>query len=223
MPHMKQLGAPTRWFGPDFVEAHRRRYGNRPAQQRQLTYDIAVLDEYASWRDWLDQQLALLPPHKADELARKWVLDEHFWPVMFELATGAGLRAAGLNMAYEQEFDDLTPDWTVLSDGGDPVCLVEVHTHSPPKETFGQMRAWHGLVGRIREIPVSVVLVLASQGGPIRPPSAYIAKKIAQDLRFELRPGRGPAFTSHGYTVVVLADPAGGGTMPSPWGPACLL
>jgi hypothetical protein len=216
---MKQIGAPTRRFGPDFVEAHRRRYGDRPAQQRQLTYDIAVLDEYAPWRDWLDQQLALLPPHKADKLARKWVLDEHFWPVMFELATGAGLRAAGLNVAYEREFDDLTPDWTVLSDSGDPVCLVEVHTHSPPKETFGQMRAWHGLVGRIREIPVSVVLVLAAQGGPVQPPSPRIAKKIAQDLRLELlRPERRPRFTSHGYTFVVLAGPAGGGTMPSPWG-----
>ncbi|HEY5986686.1 MAG TPA: hypothetical protein VIV12_09955, partial [Streptosporangiaceae bacterium] len=99
---------------------------------------------------------------------------------MFELATGAGLRAAGLNVAYDREYDnDLTPDWTVLSDRGDPVCLVEVHTHSPPKETFGQMRAWHGLVQRIRNIPVSVVLVLASQGGrssrrprksPRRPP-----------------------------------------------------
>jgi hypothetical protein len=92
MPHMNQQGAPTWWFGPDFVEAHRRRYGNRSAQQRQLTYDIAGVDEYAPWRDWLDQQLALLPPHKADEQARKWVLDERFWPVMFELATGAGLR-----------------------------------------------------------------------------------------------------------------------------------
>jgi hypothetical protein len=52
--------------GPDFVAAHRRRYGNRPARQRQLTYDIAVLDEYASWRDWVDQELALLP---ADAIA----------------------------------------------------------------------------------------------------------------------------------------------------------
>lgn len=217
---MKQLGTPTRRFGPESVEAHRRRYGNRPAQQRQLTYDIAVLDEYASWRDWLDEQLALLPPHKADELVRKWPLDEHFWPVIFELATGAGLRAAGLNVAYDREYDDdLTPDWTVLSDSGDPVCLVEVHTHSPPKETFGKMRAWHGLAHRIKEIPVSVVLVLASRGGPIRPPTPQIAKKIAQDLRLELlRPGHGPAFTSHGYTFQVLADPAGGGTMPSPLG-----
>ncbi len=28
-------GTPARWFAPDFVEAHRRGYGNRPAQQRQ--------------------------------------------------------------------------------------------------------------------------------------------------------------------------------------------
>jgi hypothetical protein len=219
MPHMKQMGASARRFGSDFVEAHRRRYGSRPAQQRQLTYDIAVLDEYAPWRDWLDQQLALLPSRRADELARRWVLDEHFWPVMAELATGAGLRAAGLNVAYDQEFDDLTPDWTVLSDGGDPLCLVEVHTHSPPKETFGQMRAWHGLVQRIKEIPVSVVLVLASRGEPIQPPSPRIAKRVAQELRFELlRSEPRPRFSSHGYTFVVLADPAGGGTMPSPLG-----
>lgn len=34
----------------------------------------------------------------------------------FELAVGAGLRAAGLSMAYEQSWDGLTPDWTALSD-----------------------------------------------------------------------------------------------------------
>jgi hypothetical protein len=217
---MNQLATPVRRFGPEFVEAHRRRYGHRPAQQRQLTYDIAVLEEYAPWRDWLDEQLALLPPHQADKLARRWLLDEHFWPVIFELATGAGLRAAGLRVVYDREYDNgLTPDWTVLSDRGDPLCLVEVHTHSPPKETFGQMRAWHGLVQRIKEIPVSVVLVLASQGRPIRPPTSQLARKIAQDLRLALlRPGHGPAITSYGYAFRVVANPTGGGVMPSPLG-----
>jgi hypothetical protein len=70
---MRQMDAPVRRFGPDFVAAHRRRYGNRPAQQRQLTYDIAVLDEYASWRDWVDQELALLP---ADAIAENQSLSD---------------------------------------------------------------------------------------------------------------------------------------------------
>ena len=68
---------------------HRGRYGKRPPECRQLTYDIAVQDGYAPWRQWLDDQLALLPGAAGDTLAGKVWLDEHFWTVNFELAAGA--------------------------------------------------------------------------------------------------------------------------------------
>ena len=152
----------ARRFGPEFVAEHKRRYGKRPSEQRQLTYDIAVDDEHAAWRQWLEDLLALLPAKAADALARRIWLDEHFWPVNFELAAGAGLRAAGLRVVYEQSWDGLTPDWTVLSDEDKPVAFVEVHTDQPPANTFAQMRAWHGLVERIKAIPVPVVLQVAS-------------------------------------------------------------
>lgn len=165
-----------RRFGPEFVDEYRRRFGKRPPEQRQLTYDIGVNDEFGSWRQWLDDQLALLPPPVADALAGRVWLDEHFWPVNFELATGAGLRAAGFTVAYEQNVDGLTPDWTVLSADGKPLAFVEVHTDQPPATTFGQMRAWHGLVERIKKIPVPVVLQLAATK-PVSPPDAGTSKK----------------------------------------------
>ena len=128
------------------MEAHRHRYGKRPPQDRQLTYDIAVQDEHAAWRQWLDDQLALLPDQASEALANKVWLDEHFWPVNFELATGAGLRAAGLRAVYEEVWDGLSPDWTVLSDSGTPLAFVEVHTDMPAPVTFGQMRGKHSPV-----------------------------------------------------------------------------
>jgi sugar phosphate permease len=79
-----QNGRPCR-FGPDFVEAHLKRYGKRPSEARQLTYDIAVQDEYAPWRPWLDNQLAFLPDkvsdtitmslsgRLADKIAARWI------------------------------------------------------------------------------------------------------------------------------------------------------
>jgi hypothetical protein len=158
---------PVRRFGPDFVAEHRRKYGNRAPERRQLTYDLAVEDRYAPWRDWLDDQLALLPT-RAAALARRVWLDEHFWTVNFELAVGAGLRAAGLTVAYERQWDGLGPDWTVLSGDDRPLCFVEVHTDGPAAGTFAQMRAWHALVERIKRIPVAVVLQVAS-GGPSCP------------------------------------------------------
>ncbi len=219
MLHMTQVSPPARRFGPDFVEAMRRRYGKRPAAQRQLTYAIAVEEEFTAWRDWLDRQLLLLPQATVDDLAGRLWLDEHFWPVMIELAAGAGLRAAGLDVAYQQAWDGQTPDWTVLSGTGRPLCFVEVHTDNPSRETYGHMRAWHGLVERIKQIPVSVVLTLAPTGGPIPPPNAHTAKKVAQDLRGELmRPWPRPSFTSQGYTFLVMAEPLGGGMMASPSG-----
>ncbi|WP_245728046.1 hypothetical protein [Streptomyces vietnamensis] len=50
-----------RRFGPQFVAEQRHRYGKRPPENRMLSYDLAVLDEYEPWRIWLDEQLALLP------------------------------------------------------------------------------------------------------------------------------------------------------------------
>lgn len=189
------------------MEAHVKRYGKRPPQDRQLTYDIAIQEKYTLWRQWLDDQLALLPEQIAEALARKLWLDEHFWTVNFELAAGAGLREAGLNVAYEQSWDGLSPDWTVLSDSGTPQAFVEVHTDMPTAETFGRMRAWHGLVERIKEIPVPVLLQLASTE-PVSPPDPRTAKKIARYLKSELLSGRpGNTFWTEGYTFLVMHDP----------------
>ena len=200
-----------RRFGPDFVAEYRRRFGKRPPEQRRLTYDIAVSDEHARWRQWLDDQLLLLPARAADAMARRVWLDESFWPVNFELAAGAGVRAAGLRVGYEQAWDGVTPDWTVLSYEGKPLAFVEVHTDQPPSQTFGQMRAWQGLVERIKGIPVPVVLQLASTH-PVQPPDAGTAKKIAQDLKNKLltQPWA-TVFQSHGYTFLVMGDRRRGG------------
>ncbi len=210
----------NRRFGPDFVAEHRRRYGKRPPEQRQLTYDIAAGDDCAPWRQWLDDQLALLPEPTANAIARKVWLDEHFWPVNFELATGAGLRAAGLTIAYEQNWDGATPDWTVMDQEGKPLAFVEVHTDQPPTDKFGQMRAWHGLVERIKAIPVPVVLQVASGGVPVSPPDAGTAKKITRDLANKLVQNPcANTFLSHGYRFLIMGDPRRGGRqMISPLG-----
>jgi hypothetical protein len=211
--------AACRRFGPDFVAAHRRKSGKYPPEQRQLTYDIAVKDEYEPWRRWLDDQLAQLPSRAADAMTRKIWLDEHFWPTNFELAVGAGLRNAGLSVVYEAEWDGLTPDWTILSEHAKPLAFIEVHTDQPAPETFGQMRAWHGLVERVKKIPVPVVLQLAS-GGPVQPPDAGTAKRIAQDLKNKLLTQPWASmFLSHGYRFLVMADPSRGRQMTSP---ACM-
>jgi len=217
-----ETSAPERRFGPAFVAAHQRRFGARPPELRQLTYEQAVADEYAPWRDWLDEQLMQLTPAQAAAAAGRVWLDESFWTVIFELATGAALRARGLRVAYEAQFDGLAPDWTVLGERDEPVCFVEVHTDMPAPGTFAQMRAWHGLSQRIRRIPVPVVLMLAPSDRPLDPPDAGTAKKIAQDLRRQLlrlaQPSR-PEYHSHGYTFQVQGDPQRGGqVMDSPFG-----
>lgn len=218
---MELSGPPARtWFGPDFVERQRNRFGQRPPEQRQLTYDIAVDEEYAPWRAWLDEQLLQLDPQQADTLATKVWLDENFWTVIYELAVGAHLRAQGFLAAYERNFDGLTPDWTILHSSGTPLGFIEVHTDNPSRETFGQMRAWHGLVQRIKQIAAPVVLMLASSGEPPAPPDAHTAKTIARELRNQLLAPTWPsppAFSSAGYTFHVIGDRTGG-LMESPLG-----
>jgi hypothetical protein len=81
------------------------------------------------------------------------------------------------------------------------------------------MRAWHGLVERIKQIPVPVVLQLDSPDGPVSPPDAGSAKRIAHDLKNKLlRNPHAITFFSHGYTFLVMADPHRGEQMASPLG-----
>lgn len=209
----------TSWFGPDFVAEYRRKHGARSPEQRPLTYDIAVEDEYAPWRGWLDEQLAHLPASAAAATAGKIWLDKDFWTVNLELAVGAGLRAAGLTVEYEHNWNGVSPDWTILAKDGRPSCFVEVHTDNPPADTFARMRAWHALVQRIRQIPVGVVLQLGP-GSPVDPPDAGTAKKIARELRTQLLQETTQAwFTSCGYTFLVMGDRhQQGRQMTSPWG-----
>ncbi|WP_033822962.1 hypothetical protein [Kitasatospora sp. MBT63] len=209
-----------RRFGPEFVTAQRSRYGGRPPEQRELTYDIAVEEQYSSWRSWLDDQLDLLPAKEADAFARKLWFDQYFWGDNIELATGAVLRGTGLPVAYEHPWGkgNLTPDWTVLDAAGNPLALVEVVTDSPSKETYGQMRAWHSLVERIKKIPLPVVLALAPKpDGPYTPPDARTAKRIAQDLhRYLMSPLQLAVFPTQGYTFLLQGDPRTRAAMRAP-------
>jgi hypothetical protein len=197
----------SRYFGDDFVSAHRKRYAKKPPQERRTTYDIAVDEEYRPWRDWLDEQLAQLPSASASELAHKIWGEDHFWPVIFELATGAELRRQGHEIAYERAWDSLTPDWTIIGAGGKPAGFVEVHTDSPPQDVYRLMRGWHGLAARIRDIPVPVVLTLPDIAGIARPPDPRTARRIAQDLRQRLSPNNPGFLFSHGYTFAVRDKP----------------
>ncbi|GLY97446.1 hypothetical protein [Actinoplanes sp. NBRC 103695] len=207
----------ARRFGPDFVSAHQAKYAHRRRSDRQLTYDIAVSEEYEPWRRWLDDQVALLPARDADAFARNLWLDEHHWPSIFELAAGAALRGEGYDIAYERRFEGLTPDWTVLNWDGSPAMFVEVHTDQPAKETFGRIRGWHVLDQYIAKIPVGVVVALVDRTNvPLRPPDARTAKKIVEVLRSRLLgSARTSSVDAHGYRFVVLADRFGPMTSPN--------
>lgn len=196
-------------FGPRFVAEQRDRYGKRPPENRMLSYDQAVLEEYGPWRIWLDGQLGLLPERTANAFAANLWRDQNFWPDVIELAAGAELRRRGFGVEFERRWGNLTPDWTVVGEDGTPVALVEVLTHSPEQGAFAKMKAWHALVERIKQIPVRVVLTVAGDSSrPVAAPDPRTAKKIAQDLRRALlSPLNLTAFRSEGYTFLLQADP----------------
>ncbi|MEW1567444.1 hypothetical protein AB0454_31285 [Streptomyces sp. NPDC093509] len=209
---------PLRRFGPRFVLAQQKRYSKRPPENRMLSYDLAVLDEYEPWRVWLDEQLDLLPQNTAKTYEANLWRDQNFWPDIVELAAGAALRRRGFGVEFERQWGSLTPDWTVIDDNGTPLALVEVLTHSPRKGTTAKIKAWHALVERLKEIPVPVVLTVAGNpSGLLQAPDAGTAKRIAQDLRrVLLSPLHQSVFRSQGYTFLLQADPSTGQTMRAP-------
>lgn len=206
---------PARRFGPRFVAEQRHRYGKRPPEQRMLSYDVAVLEEYEPWRIWLDEQLDLLPEALAATFAANLWRDQNFWPYVMELATGAALRQRGFGVEFERQWGSQTPDWTVIDERGAPVALVEVLTHSPQKGTFAKMKAWHALVERLKQVPVPVVLTVGGDHSrPLGAPDARTAKRIAQDLRRALlSPLHLTVFRSQGYTFLLRTDPSTGKAM----------
>ncbi|MFD9721032.1 hypothetical protein [Streptomyces sp. NPDC059076] len=209
---------PRRRFGPQFVAEQRDRYAKRPPENRMLTYDLTVLDEYEPWRIWLDEQLDLLPEATARTFASNLWSDQNFWPDVIELAAGAALRGRGFRVEFERHWGNLTPDWTVLGEDGEPAALVEVLTHCPSQGTSAKIKAWHALVERLKQIPTPVVLTVAGDPSlPVHAPDARTSKKIAQDLRRALlSPLHQTAFRSQGYTFLLQADPRTGREMRPP-------
>lgn len=197
-------------FGDDFVDHMRKKYGNRSRENRKLTYDIGVLDEFAPWRRWMDEQLSLIAPSQANKLVSRIWLDDKFWPCIFELATGAYLRDLGLTVDYEVSWDGLSPDWTVFSADGKPSCFVEVHTVQPKSGTFAKIRSWQGLEHRVGEIPAPYLVTIDQPGRAIAPPTSEISKRIVRDLRRNLlRPFPDHYIDSHGYRLAVALDEFG--------------
>ncbi|MGW3404631.1 hypothetical protein [Streptomyces zhihengii] len=209
---------PLRRFGPEFVAEQRRRYGKRPPESRMLSYDQAVLQEYEPWRIWLDDQLDFLPEGVAAAFAANLWREQNFWPDVIELAAGAALRRKGFRVEFERKWGNLTPDWTVVGEDGAPVALVEVLTHSPQQGTIAKIKAWHGLVERLKQIPVRVVLTAAGDSSrPLDAPDAGTSKKIAQDLHQALLSAvPRSVFHSQGYTFLLRADPRTGQAMVPP-------
>jgi hypothetical protein len=199
-----------RRFSEAFVTEMQAQYAGKRSLDRQLTYPIAVDDEYAPWRAWLDEQLQLLPANAADRMVRQLWLDAKFWPCVMELAAGAALRRLGLHIVYEQAWDGLSPDWTAVDEEGKPLFFVEVHTDMPPKETYGRIRTWHQLAWRIEAIPASVALILTNGDRPLYPPGSKAGKRIAQDLERALGGSILPAFIdSQGYRFQIVRSPDG--------------
>lgn len=111
------------------------------------------------------------------------------------------------------------PECARCTEQAEPLAFVEVLTDMPSRETFAQMRAWHGLVERIKAIPVPVVLQVASRGESVPPPDAGTAKKIARDLKRELlEDPQAIMFFSQDYRFLIMGDPRRRGQMVSPLG-----
>jgi len=146
-------------FSEEWVQKIRRRYERLPDYQRPLIYLVATSDKFQTVRDEVEQWVGELPDDEQFKVIPRLRSSRRFTQTYHELVVGNILREFGYQAEYEKALNGLTPDWYVHpSSKRTPAFIVEVLDVNVSDTTNSEQRQIRALLGRLRSIPVGVVL-----------------------------------------------------------------
>jgi hypothetical protein len=195
-------------FTAEWIQTAEKRYGNRPRSLKSWPYLIATDGEFSSIRQQIEDWVADL-----SEAARKKIIpnlrsSDNFWHACHELAVGSFLKELGLQIEFEKQFGEQTPDWFVCSKDGLRPFIVEVFTVNVSESTDFENNQLDDLTRRLGEIPLDfAVKISCEDNSAIRQLDSKRSKKIAEAVRVWLQTFNGLSelsFSMNGFTFEII-------------------
>lgn len=166
-------------FSDKWKEEIKERYGHKPRFDRPVIYSVATNDELCSE---IEEMATHLPVEAQARLLPRLRKSKGFREAYNELVAGYILRKRlDYEIEYERPICGLTPDWHVHSKGDVPAFFVEGFTINPSKATSDDEVRWNNLLGRLREIPINVILYIRLKSRTC-PPNTTESKEIAREV-----------------------------------------
>jgi hypothetical protein len=153
--------------------------------------------------DWVRD----LPKAAKDKVIPRLRSPDNLQQAYNELAVGHTLNQLGYEPEYERQIAGITPDWYIASRGDVPAFIVEVFTANPPEDRIAELKKWDYLYGRLRQIPIGVVLGIRTHPASTAPDqrgSKVITSALEQWLISE-KPEVGDHVSLNGIKFEVLS------------------
>jgi hypothetical protein len=181
--------------------------------QQSRLYRLIIDPKRSELREWIEQQVALLPSNKQHRVVGQLRSIRSFEATCNELVVGATLRRFGHDPQYEADLGGKTPDWYVDLVGHAQFFIVEVVTVFPPQEVMREEQLGEQLRDRLQSIQDYFHLMLNVEHGNslVGVDQVAIVRFAAEWLRSISPTDRGQPhktrYTSDGFSMDLTAVP----------------
>jgi hypothetical protein len=197
-------------FNSDWVDSIKQRYERLPSYQRPVLYSVAVDKKKENLRQEIEDWVKDLPQAARNKVIPRLRSPNNLQQAYNELAVGHTMKQLGYELEYEKQIAGITPDWYITKKGKVPPFVVEVFTANPPEDRIAELKKWDYLYGRLKEIPVGVVLGIRTHptnAAPDQRRSKAITSALERWLISE-KPRVGEHLSTNGITFEVLSRSA---------------
>jgi hypothetical protein len=217
--HMRQPET-SQVFSPGWVQQVEPRYGHLRRSEKSWPYLTATDGEFPFhlMREQIESWLAVLPEAERTKMIPNLRCSDGFWHTYHELAIGSFLRELGVQLQFEKQFGEQTPDWFADSKDGSPSFIVEVFTANVPDKTIGfEDRQLDDLTRRLGEIPLDFAVKISRiEDSAIGQLDPHRNKKIAEAVRMWLQTYNEfskPRFSFEGVAFEIIDRNRGSATL----------
>ncbi len=199
---------PSIVFTAKWIQTVEKRYSDRPRSLKSWPYLIATDHEFFPIRQQVENWIADLPEAEQKKMTPNLRSSDNFWHTCHELAVGSFLKELGLQVEFEKQFGEQTPDWFVCSEDGLHPFIVEVFTVNVSESTDFENNQLDDLTRRLGEIPLDFAVNISREdSSAIRQLDSKRSKKIAEAVRVWLQTYNllsEPSFSMEGFTFEII-------------------